>query len=109
MLIEQRIAWREAGWIFGLSRLTIVVFSYLGVAFLRVRNPGHLASSYIVLKTCSSHLTCFLLELVALGCYSLCGNCLLRVCSSCISLGLFSTFPNVDTCPRNALRRIDYG
>ncbi len=62
MPIERRIAWREAGWIFGLSRLTIVVFSYLGVTFLHVRDPGHLASSYIVLKTCSSHLTCFLLS-----------------------------------------------
>jgi hypothetical protein len=62
MPTEQRTAWKEASWIFLLSRLTIVVFSYLGVTFLHVHDPGTLASSYIVLETCSSHLNCFLLS-----------------------------------------------
>ena len=61
MPIEQRTAWKEVSWIFGLSRLAILVFSYLGVTFLHVHYPQHLVG-YIALKPCTSHFTCFLLS-----------------------------------------------
>jgi hypothetical protein len=61
MSVEQRSAWKEAGWIFGLSRLMIVVFSYLGVTFLHVQNQFSTVR-YIVLKKCPSNLNCFLLS-----------------------------------------------
>jgi hypothetical protein len=61
MPIEQRTAWKEVSWIFGLSRLTILVFSYLGITFLHVYNIKSLVR-YIVLKPCAGHFTCFLLS-----------------------------------------------
>ena len=61
MLVEHKAAWKEAAWIFGLSRLMILLFSYLSVTFLPMH---HLASpvNYIVLKKCSNNLNCFLLS-----------------------------------------------
>src|SRR5205809_5948610 len=61
MPAEQKIAWKEATWIFGLSRLIILLFSYLGVTFLRMQlNVSPV--NYIVLKECSDNLNCFLLS-----------------------------------------------
>jgi hypothetical protein len=58
---KHKAAWKEAAWIFGLSRLMILLFSYLSVTFLPMH---HLASpvNYIVLKQCSNNLNCFLLS-----------------------------------------------
>jgi hypothetical protein len=61
MSIEQRTAWKEASWIFGLSRLIILVVSCLGVTLLHIQEFFSTVR-YIVLKPCSSHLSCFLLS-----------------------------------------------
>ncbi len=34
MIVKQKTAWKEAAWVFGLSRLTILLFSYLALTFL---------------------------------------------------------------------------
>ena len=61
MLVEQKTAYKEATWIFCLSRLIILLFSYISVTFL---HTSHLISrvNYIVLKQCSDNLNCFLLS-----------------------------------------------
>jgi hypothetical protein len=61
MPIEQRTAWKEASWIFGLSRLMIVLFPYLGATFLHMQSQFS-SVKYIILKKCSSNLNCFLLS-----------------------------------------------
>jgi len=61
MLVEQKAAWKEATWIFGLSRLIILVFSYLSATFLHMHHPIS-PVNYIVLKKCSDNLNCFLLS-----------------------------------------------
>src|SRR6266566_4703464 len=61
MLIEQKTAWKEAIWIFGLSRLIILLFSYLSVTFLPMQLNFSIIN-YIVLKKCSDNFNCFLLS-----------------------------------------------
>ncbi len=52
--------WKEAAWVFGLSRLIILLISYLSVTFL----PKAPLSNAIMLvgPKCTSNLTCFLLS-----------------------------------------------
>src|SRR5205807_2134424 len=61
MLVEQKTAWKESTWIFGLSRLIILVFSYLSATFLYMKRPIS-PVNYIMLKKCSDNLNCFLLS-----------------------------------------------
>lgn len=58
MIQKQQVAWKEATWIFLLSRLVILLVSFLSVIFL----PMHRLVSpvnYIALKKCSNVLNCF--------------------------------------------------
>src|SRR5947207_10636002 len=50
-------AWKEATWTFVLSRLIILLISYIGVANFQVYNVG---LPYITTANCSSNITCFL-------------------------------------------------
>ncbi len=61
MLFKQKVAWKEAAWIFGLSRLTFLLFWYLGVTFIPMFTPA----KYIALKQCrhiTTNISCFLLS-----------------------------------------------
>lgn len=61
MMLKQKTAWKEAAWIFGLSRLTILLSTYLAVTFLPITPPGSPVMFRGPLK-CSYTLTCFLLS-----------------------------------------------
>jgi len=61
MLVEQKAAYQEATWIFCLSRLIILLFSYISVTFLHASYLGS-PVNYITLKPCSDNLNCFLLS-----------------------------------------------
>jgi hypothetical protein len=61
MLFKQKVAWKEAAWIFGLSRLTFLLFWYLCVTFIPMFTPA----KYIALKQCrhiTTNISCFLLS-----------------------------------------------
>jgi len=61
MQFKQKVAWKEVAWIFGLSRLLVLLFSYLAVTFLHMQ--AHINSLvYIVLDKCSPGINCFLMS-----------------------------------------------
>jgi hypothetical protein len=56
-------AWQEAAWIFGLSRLTILVSTYLVISCLPITPPLNNSALFIGPRRCSFYnLTCFLLS-----------------------------------------------
>jgi hypothetical protein len=55
-----KAAWREATWIFLLSRLVILLFSFLSVILLPRHHIGS-PVNYVALKRCDTTLNCFLL------------------------------------------------
>lgn len=60
-MFKQKAAWKEAAWIFGLSRLTFLLFWYLCVTFIPLFTPA----KYIALKQCrhiTTNISCFLLS-----------------------------------------------
>jgi hypothetical protein len=61
MMLKPKTAWKEAAWIFGLSRLAILLSIYLAVTFLPITPPGSPVMFREPLK-CSYTLTCFLLS-----------------------------------------------
>src|SRR6266480_4848526 len=61
MIIKQKTAWKEAAWIFGLSRLMILLFSYLAVKFFLILPPPGFMM-YIGPKNCINNIMCFLLS-----------------------------------------------
>ena len=62
MILKSKTAWKEAAWIFGLSRLTILLFAYLAVTFLPVTPPGSPVMFRGPLKCSYYNPTCFLLS-----------------------------------------------
>jgi hypothetical protein len=55
---KQKLAWKEAIWIFGLSRLLIIMISYRSVILFPI-DDAHIPS-YVVLENCSTNIQCFL-------------------------------------------------
>jgi len=47
LTVKQKTAWEEAAWIFGLSRLMILLLSYLAVTFLHIFSPPNSPGMYI--------------------------------------------------------------
>jgi len=64
MIVKQKTAWKEAAWIFGLSRLMILLLSYLAVTFLPISSLY--SYMYTGPKQCTDtiadNLTCFLVS-----------------------------------------------
>src|SRR6266550_4351130 len=61
MIFKQKAAWKEAALIFGLSRLTLLLFWYICVTFVPMLTPP----KYIASKQCmhlTSNMSCFLLS-----------------------------------------------
>jgi hypothetical protein len=58
MVSKQKAAWKEAAWIFGLSRLIILLISYCAVLIFPIHT--NYLRSYIVIGRCSTTITCFL-------------------------------------------------
>lgn len=62
MILKYKTAWKEAAWIFGLSRLTILLSAYLAVTFMPIIPPGS-PVMFLGSRKCSFYtLTCFLLS-----------------------------------------------
>src|SRR5258708_2842135 len=62
MIVKQKTAWKEAAWIFGLSRLMILLLSYLAVTFLSIFPPPNSPGMYIGPEKCINNIACFLLS-----------------------------------------------
>src|SRR6266436_2674107 len=63
LIIKQKSAWKEAAWVFGLSRLMILLFSYLAVTSLPIYLPPYGGPiMYIGPKNCIHNITCFWLS-----------------------------------------------
>src|SRR2546423_916737 len=58
MILKQKAAWKEAAWVFGLSRLIILLISYRSVMLFPISKFN--LRSYIVIKNCPSDIRCFL-------------------------------------------------
>ncbi len=58
-MVKKKIAWKEALWVFGLSRLSIILISYKSVILFPINN-AHIPP-YIVISNCSTNIQqCFL-------------------------------------------------
>lgn len=62
MVLKSKTAWKEAAWIFWLSRLTILLFTYLAVTFLPITPPGSPVMFRGPIKCSYYNPTCFLLS-----------------------------------------------
>jgi hypothetical protein len=59
VVVEQRGGWAEAGWIFALSRLMIILISYRAIILLPI-SRGSSLRRYIITRSCSTrNITCF--------------------------------------------------
>src|SRR2546430_10122962 len=62
MVFKQKVAWKEAAWTFGLSRLMILLFWYPCVTFVPMLTPPKHVAPKACTNITTNNIPCFLLS-----------------------------------------------